>query len=51
VLDGLRWMKRRGASRAMVNTQERNTGALELYEQLGFHLQPGGLAVLHASLA
>jgi ribosomal protein S18 acetylase RimI-like enzyme len=51
VLDGLRWMKRRGASRAMVNTQERNTEALQLYEQLGFHLQPGGLAVLHTVLA
>jgi ribosomal protein S18 acetylase RimI-like enzyme len=51
VLDGLRWMKRRGAARAMVNTQERNTEALRLYERLGFHLQPGGLAVLHTVLA
>jgi ribosomal protein S18 acetylase RimI-like enzyme len=51
VLDGLRWMKRRGAARAMVNTQERNTDALRLYERLGFHLQPGGLAVLHTVLA
>jgi ribosomal protein S18 acetylase RimI-like enzyme len=50
VLDGLRWMKRRGAARAMVNTQERNTEALRLYERLGFHLQPGGLAVLHTVL-
>jgi CHASE1-domain containing sensor protein len=44
-------MKRRGAARAMVNTQERNADALRLYQDLGFHLQPGGLAVLHASLA
>ena len=51
VLDGLRWMKRRGAARAMVNTQERNTEALQLYERLGFRLQPGGLAVLHTVLA
>jgi ribosomal protein S18 acetylase RimI-like enzyme len=51
VVDGLRWMKRRGAARAMVNTQERNADALRLYQDLGFHLQPGGLAVLHASLA
>jgi len=51
VLDGLRWMKRRGAVRAMVNTQERNADALRLYERLGFHLQPGGLAVLHTVLA
>ncbi len=51
VLDGLRWMKRRGAARAMVNTQERNNDALQLYERLGFRLQPGGLAVLHTVLA
>jgi ribosomal protein S18 acetylase RimI-like enzyme len=51
VLDGLRWMKRRGAARAMVNTQERNNDALRLYERLGFRLQPGGLAVLHTVLA
>ncbi len=51
VLDGLRWMKRRGAARAMVNTQERNNEALRLYERLGFRLQPGGLAVLHTVLA
>jgi GNAT superfamily N-acetyltransferase len=51
VIDGLRWMKRRGATRAMVNTQERNESALQLYQRLGFQLQPGGLAVLHASLA
>jgi GNAT superfamily N-acetyltransferase len=50
VLDGLRWMKRRGAVRAMVNTQERNVDALRLYEHLGFRLQPGGLAVLHTYL-
>jgi GNAT superfamily N-acetyltransferase len=50
VLDGLRWMKRRGAVRAMVNTQERNSDALRLYEHLGFRLQPGGLAVLHTYL-
>jgi ribosomal protein S18 acetylase RimI-like enzyme len=43
-------MKRRGAVRAMVNTQERNTDALRLYEHLGFRLQPGGLAVLHTHL-
>ena len=36
VVDGLRWMKRRGAARAMVNTQERNNDALRLYERLGF---------------
>lgn len=50
VLDSLRWMKRRGVDRAVVNTQERNTGAVALYERLGFRKQPGGLAVLHTSL-
>ena len=50
-IDGLRWMKRRGVDRAMVNTQERNDGALALYQHLGFRLQPGGLAVLQTALA
>jgi ribosomal protein S18 acetylase RimI-like enzyme len=50
-IDGLRWMKRRGADRAMVNTQERNDVALALYQHLGFRLQPGGLAVLQTVLA
>jgi ribosomal protein S18 acetylase RimI-like enzyme len=50
-IDGLRWMKRRGVDRAMVNTQERNDGALALYQHLGFRLQPGGLAVLQIVLA
>src|SRR3954451_4789164 len=50
-VDGLRWMTRRGAERAMVNTQEHNTNALALYEDLGFRMQPGGLAVLQISLS
>lgn len=50
VVDSLRWMKRRGVGRAVVNTQERNTGAVALYERLGFRKQPGGLAVLYTSL-
>ncbi|MEY2430569.1 MAG: hypothetical protein QOC92_294 [Acidimicrobiaceae bacterium] len=49
-IDGLRWMKRRGVDRAMVNTQEHNDGALALYQHLGFRLQPGGLAVLQIVL-
>jgi hypothetical protein len=35
----------------MVNTQERNSSALALYEQLGFRRQPGGLAVLQTKIA
>jgi len=49
-LDSLRWLKRRGVDRAMVNTQEHNNGALSLYQHLGFRLQPGGLAVLQTTL-
>jgi ribosomal protein S18 acetylase RimI-like enzyme len=51
VVDALRWMKRRGVDRAVVNTQERNEGAVRLYERLGFRLQPGGLAVLRTRLS
>jgi ribosomal protein S18 acetylase RimI-like enzyme len=50
VIDALRWMKRRGVDRAVVNTQERNEGAVRLYERLGFRIQPGGLAVLRIAL-
>ena len=46
VLDGLRWMGRRGARRALVNTQHENDRALGLYRRLGFVDQPQGLAVL-----
>lgn len=49
-LDSLRWLKRRGVDRAMVNTQEHNDSALSLYQRLGFRLQPGGLAVLQITL-
>lgn len=46
VVDGLSWMRRRGAQRAVVNTQEGNTSALALYQRLGFERQAEGLAVL-----
>ena len=46
VLDGLRWVRRHGVSRAVVNTQESNVAAVRLYEGLGFRRQPDGLAVL-----
>jgi ribosomal protein S18 acetylase RimI-like enzyme len=46
LLDGLRWMSRRGSRSATVNTQEHNERALALYEQVGFRPQPDGLAVL-----
>lgn len=50
VLDGLDWMRRRGATRALVNTQESNVRALRLYESLGFRRQVGGLAVLRRAV-
>ena len=50
VLDGLRWMKRRGVERAVVNTQLDNQPARSLYVRLGFREQPEGLAVLRQDL-
>lgn len=47
VVDGLRWLRRWGAKEVLVNTQEGNAGAVRLYQRLGFHLRPDGLAVLH----
>lgn len=46
VVDGLRWMRQRGAGGVVVNTQVGNSRALELYQHLGFRLEPSGLAVL-----
>ena len=50
LLDGLDWLRRRGARHAIVNTQEANLNALALYERLGFRRKPGGLLVLEAAL-
>jgi ribosomal protein S18 acetylase RimI-like enzyme len=50
VLDGLQWMRRRGVTRAVVNTQLDNEPALALYRHLGFRLQTAGLAVLSRPL-
>lgn len=50
VLDGLAWLRRRGADRVVVNTQEANERALRLYERLGFRRQDTGLAVLRTTL-
>ncbi len=51
VLDGLRWMRRRGVERAVVNTQLENAAAHALYLRLGFREAPEGLAVLRKDLA
>jgi ribosomal protein S18 acetylase RimI-like enzyme len=50
VLDGLRWLRRWRAERAVVNTQLENDAALALYENLGFRREPSGLSVLGAGL-
>lgn len=50
VQDCLNWLYRRGATVAMVNTQERNERAFELYKHLGFVPQPEGLVVLNWEL-
>lgn len=51
VLDGLRWLRRRRAERAVVNTQLENDAALALYESLGFRREPSGLSVLSTRLS
>jgi len=50
VADVLRWMRRRGAVRALVNTQQSNEAALSLYRSCGFRLLPEGLRVLAREL-
>ncbi len=49
VADALRWVARRGARVAYVNTQRDNTRALALYERLGFG-RDGELVVLRIEL-
>ena len=49
-LDGLRWLRRKGVTEAVVNTQLGNEPALALYLSLGFRLEPMQLSVLHRGL-
>jgi ribosomal protein S18 acetylase RimI-like enzyme len=46
VADALEWLRRRGVTNAVVNTQVENERALALYLATGFRLQPSGLQVL-----
>ena len=46
VADTLRWLHRRGAREALVNTESGNARALALYERFGFVRQAEGLLVL-----
>jgi ribosomal protein S18 acetylase RimI-like enzyme len=50
LLDGLHWLARGGATRAIVNTQTGNEAALSLYLATGFREEPVGLSVLSAGL-
>lgn len=50
LLDGLHWLRRRGAARAYVNTQSDNDRAFALYERAGFRPLPVGLSVLGRTL-
>jgi GNAT superfamily N-acetyltransferase len=51
LLDGLHWMRARGADRAVVNTQMGNAAALALYLKVGFQEDPFGLSVLSTGLS
>jgi ribosomal protein S18 acetylase RimI-like enzyme len=50
VIDGLRWLRRHGAERVVVNTQVGNDAALRLYYRLGFRPEPEGLSVLSCAI-
>ena len=50
LLDGLHWLRSRGATTAVVNTQEGNDAALSLYLSTGFREEPVGLSVLSTGL-
>jgi ribosomal protein S18 acetylase RimI-like enzyme len=51
VADGLRWLRRRHARMAVVNTQVGNDSAYALYRRMGFVPEPRGLTVLTLPLA
>lgn len=51
VLDALRWLKRRRSRAMLVNTQESNSDALALYENLGFVYEQDYLSVMAWSAA
>lgn len=46
VNDGLAWLRQKGATEVLVNTQEHNSRALGLYKHMGFALQAEKLSVL-----
>ena len=48
--DGLKWLRKHGMERALVNTQLDNTAALALYTDCGFRELPTGLCVMGRAL-
>jgi ribosomal protein S18 acetylase RimI-like enzyme len=50
VCDALQWARARRADEILVNTQQSNTTAFQLYLGLGFHNQTDGLDVLHRNI-
>ena len=50
LVDALRWLRRRGARTAYVNTQDDNIRAMALYRRHGFRPVPGGLAMMGIDL-
>lgn len=50
VVDALEWLRRRGARSALVNTQDGNERALELYERMGFRPEAYDLIVLERAI-
>lgn len=50
LVDGLRWLQRRGVREVLVNTNFDNQRALELYERFGFDLLAESLQVYERSL-
>jgi ribosomal protein S18 acetylase RimI-like enzyme len=50
VIDALAWLRRRGAHSALVNTQDGNERALDLYRRLGFRPESYDLVVLERSI-
>ncbi|MGA0145871.1 MAG: GNAT family N-acetyltransferase [Ilumatobacteraceae bacterium] len=51
LLDGLRWLQRKGVREVLVNTDFGNERALDLYRRFGFTLLPDSLQVFELALA
>ena len=50
LLDGLRWLQRKGVREVLVNTDFGNQRALDLYARFGFTLLPDSLQVFELDL-